>query len=170
CLMHDRVVGERAAAQHRGQQRAVGGPVQPPPRVELRGAAAGISAPALWALAARGAPRDDDTVARCDRCHLTAHLLDDSRTLVAEQDREPRAPTLGLDDVEVGVAEPAGLDADEHLARSGRVDRQLLDDRRRVGLRVDDAARHASVTVTGTGLESVTLPAAVARRAVRAAA
>ena len=42
--------------------------------------------------------------------------------------------------------------------------------RRRVGLGVDDAARHASVTVTGTGLESVTSPAAAAHRAIRAAA
>ena len=35
-LVHDRLVGERAAAQNRRQQRAVGGPVHPPLRPELR--------------------------------------------------------------------------------------------------------------------------------------
>ena len=133
------------------------GPVHPPLRAELRGAAARIAAPALRALAARRPPRDDDAVAGRDHGHVAAHLLDDPGALVAEQDREPRAPALRLDDVEVGVAEPAGQDADEHLARAGRVDRQLLDGRRRVGLGVDDAARHVA-------------SAAAARRAARAGA
>src|SRR5207244_9152771 len=53
-----------------------------------------------------------------------------------------RAPAHRLDDVEVGMAEPAGEDADEHLARPRRVDRQLLDGRRGIGLGVDEAARH----------------------------
>ena len=121
-LVHDRVVGERAAAEHRRQQRAVGGPVQPPLRAKLRGAAARIAAPALRALAARRAPGDDDAVAGRDRGHVAPDLLDDARALVAEQDREPHPPALRLDDVQVGVAEPAGVDADEHLARPGRVD------------------------------------------------
>ena len=56
-----------AAAQHRRQQRAVGGSVQPPLRAELRGAAALIAPPALRALAARRAPGDDDAVAGSDR-------------------------------------------------------------------------------------------------------
>ena len=48
------------------------------------------------------------------------------------------------------MAEAARENADEHLARPGRLDGQLFDRRRRVGLRVDDAARHASVTVSDT--------------------
>ena len=48
------------------------------------------------------------------------------------------------------MAEPAGEDADEHLARAWRLDGQLLDGRSSVGLRVDDAPRHAFVTVAAT--------------------
>ncbi len=169
-LVHDRLVGERAAAKDGRQLGAVHRPVHSPLRAELRGAAARIAPPALRALAARRPPGDDDAVPGCDHGHVAAHLLDDPGALVAEQDREPRAPALGLDDVEVGVAEPASLDADEHLTRSRRIDRELLDGRRRVGLGVDDAARHSSVTVAATGLESVTSPAAAARRAIPAAA
>ena len=44
------------------------------------------------------------------------------------------------------MAEAAGLDADEHLARAGWIDRQLLDRRCRVGLRVDDAAGHVGAS------------------------
>ena len=78
-------------------------------------------------------------------------------------------PSLRLDDVEVGVTEPAGEDADEHLARPRRVDGELLNRRRRVGLGVDDAARHGLVTVAATGLGSVTSRVAAVRRAGRAA-
>lgn len=59
-------------------------------------------------------------------------------------------PPLRLDDVEIGVAKPAGEDSDEHLARPGRVDRELLDRGLRIRLGVDDSARHAFVTVPGT--------------------
>ena len=141
-LVDDRLVGERPAAQHRSQQRAVGRPVEAPLRAKLRRAAAGIAPPALRAVAARGAPRDDDAVARRNEGHVAPDLLDDSRALVPEQDREPHVPALRLDDVEVGVAQPAGEDANEHLARAWRIDGQLLDSRRRVGLRVDDATCH----------------------------
>jgi hypothetical protein len=81
----------------------------------------------LRALAAWRAPRDDDAIAGSDRGHVPSHLLDDTRSLVAEEDRESEAPALGLENVEIGVAESARQDADEHLARSRRIDRQLLD-------------------------------------------
>src|SRR5204863_9531705 len=130
--------------QHRRQQCAVGGPVHPPLRAELRGAAARITAPALRTLPARRSPRDDDSVPGSNERDVAPHLLDDARALVSEQDREPRSPALRFDDVEVRVAEPAGKDADEHLAGAGRVDSQLLDGWHRVGLRVDDPARHVA--------------------------
>ena len=123
-------VGERAAAEHRRQQRAVR-----PPGATRRLARS-------CEEQRRGSPRrhcghsphgarhamTTRSPGATDR-HVAAHLLHDPGALVAEQDREPRAPALRLDDVQVGVAEPAGLDADEHLARAGRIDGQLLDRR-----------------------------------------
>ena len=44
-------------------------------------------------VAARRAPRDDDAVARRDRRHVGADLLDDAGALVAEQDREAASPS-----------------------------------------------------------------------------
>src|SRR5579864_320757 len=135
------MVRERAAAQHRGEERAVRA-VHPPLRPERGGAAPRVSPLALRALPARRAPGDHDAVARRDRRHLRADILDDARALVPEEDREVHPPPIRLDDVHVGVAETARLDPDDHLLRAGRVENELLDGRLRSRFREDDAARH----------------------------
>ena len=140
-LVHDRPVGEAAAAENGREQRAVGRTVQPPPRAEVVRAAARIAAQARGTRIAAGrAPRDHDAVAGRERGHALADLLDDAGALVAEQDRERQSPAARLDDVQVAVADPAGLDAHLHLARPGRIERDLLDGGPRLRVRVDDAA------------------------------
>ena len=115
--------------------------MQPPPRAQVVRAAARIAAQARrTGVAAGRAPRDHDAVAGCDRGHALADLLDDSGALVAEQDRERQSPAARLDHVQVAVADPAGLDAHLHLARPGRIERDLLDRGPRIRVRVDDAA------------------------------
>ncbi len=56
--------------------------------------------------------------------------LDGARALVTEQDRQPVAPAVLLDDVQVSVADPARLDPHQHLAGPGRVDLDLLETER----------------------------------------
>ena len=54
------------------------------------------------------------------------HRLDDARALVAEQHGQ-RVPKTGANDVEVGAADAARVDADERLPRAGLVELELLD-------------------------------------------
>jgi DUF177 domain-containing protein len=49
---------------------------------------------------------------------LRARGLDDADDLVPGDDRQPRAGDLAVEDVQVGPADAAGVDANEHLARS----------------------------------------------------
>jgi hypothetical protein len=104
----------------------------------------------LRTLSAGGSPGDHDTVAGSNRRHVAPDFLHDPGTLVAEQDREPVAPTSRLDNVEVGVAEPTREHPDENLALAEWVDGEFLDRRRCVWRRVNDAPRHGFVTVPGT--------------------
>src|SRR3954463_4036011 len=68
--------------------------------------------------------------------------LDDPGALGAEHDGVARSPA-GLDDVQVGVADAARLDADEHLVRAGFPELELLD-REAGGLGQDHPAIHVS--------------------------
>ena len=56
-----------------------------------------------------------------------ADLLDDAGSLVAEQHRERRSPVPVLDRPQVRMADAARHQPDEHLARTRRVDLELLD-------------------------------------------
>ena len=122
---------ERADAERRGQLGA-----RPSARV--------IFCVALWvlkqycrlaalagpALAADRPPVEDHEVARRDIGDVGADGLDDARGLVAEQEREV-VVDAALAVVQVGVADPAGLDLHHGLARTGvrHVDRDELDRR-----------------------------------------
>src|SRR2546421_5144446 len=106
-------------------------------------AAARIAALARAArVAARRAPGDDDAVTASDRRDSFADLFDDSRAFVPEQDRELHTPAAGLDDMQIGVAHTARLDTHLDLGGAGRVERDLLDERRCAGLCIDQPARH----------------------------
>ena len=84
--------------------------------------------------AADRAPVEDHEVARRESVTPSPDRLDDAGGLVAEQEREVVVdPALAV--VQVGVADPAGLDLHHRLARPGvgDVDRLHLD-RRALGL------------------------------------
>jgi len=95
------------------------------------------------ALAALGREQRDDVVARLDETRATvADALDDPGAFVTEQDRELHTPAAGLDDMQIGVAHTARLDTHLDLGGAGRVERDLLDERRCAGLCIDQPARH----------------------------
>ena len=73
-------------------------------------------------------PVEDDEVARLDAGDAGSDRLDDARRLVAEKEREV-VGDAALPGVEVGVADGAGLDAHERLARAriGHLDGDDLD-------------------------------------------
>jgi hypothetical protein len=79
-----------------------------------------------------------------------AHVDDDARALVAEDDREqalrigPRAREL------VGVADAGGLDLDEDLAGLGPVELDVLDDERLASLVTDGGTGAYGAVVTAT--------------------
>ena len=82
-------------------------------------------------------------VALGERRHALAGLLDDTRTLVAENDGK-RIRSRTRDHVPVGMADAARREADAHLAGTGRREIQILD---REGL-VDgpeDGGSHRSI-------------------------
>src|SRR5581483_1428314 len=126
CLLRgdDGVGAEGADAEHRLEQRAVLA-VHALLGVQAGGTQVRLAPPAEAAVAARRPPGQDDVVADGWRRHAWTDLLDDARALVPEQEREPwPGPHLH---VQVGVAHAARADAHEHLARSGVVDRHLLE-------------------------------------------
>ncbi len=76
------------------------------------------SAPTGTALAADGAPVEDDEVAGRDLADALADRLHDARGLVPQQEGELVVdPALAV--VQIGVAHAAGLDPHHHLARPG---------------------------------------------------
>ena len=103
-------------------------------------APAGIATPAPRAAPARRAPAEHDAVAGRESFHFRPDSLDDPGALVPEHDREPVPPAV-LEQVQVGVAHAARLDADENVLRPGLGDLDLLD-RRPPQLGDYDAAIH----------------------------
>ena len=77
---------------------------------------------------------------------LGADLLDDAGALVAQDDRRLDR-RVALPEEQVGVAQPAGADAHQRLARAQRRRRDLLDAQRRVELGHDGGAHRATYIV-----------------------
>ena len=137
-LGHHRVLGERRGAHEvadrlavaREPRRAVG-------QVALvllladREAEVRALASAVDALAALRREERDDVVAGRERADALADALDDARALVPEHRRRVAGRVGAGGRVEVGVADAAGDEAHEHLARArlGQVD--LVHDERR---------------------------------------
>ena len=95
--------------------------------------------------AAGRAPAHDHPVAHADVLDAFANRLDDTGPLVAEHDRRHLPPAARPDDVQVRVADAAGLDPDERLALARRLELECLD-RHAAGRCQDDAAIHDSST------------------------
>jgi hypothetical protein len=77
-------------------------------------------------VAAVGKPGEQNVIARAEADHSGTDFLHHPRSLVAEDDGE-RGRVDALGDVKVGVTDPARGHADEHLARLGRIELELLD-------------------------------------------
>jgi hypothetical protein len=116
-------VHRRAAAR---EAAAAGG--EPYAGADERADLQAVALSAGQAVAALAAPRpaDDDLVALLDLRHAVADRGDDARALVPEDTGEGEGERSLLRDG-VGVADPAGHDLDEHLARERLVDLELLD-------------------------------------------
>ena len=76
-----------------------------------------LAAIAVPAVATHRTPVQDHIVAGCDLGDVVADRLDDARRLVAEQERE-LVVDAALAVVQIGVADTAGLDLDQRLARA----------------------------------------------------
>jgi hypothetical protein len=82
------------------------------------------------ALAALGREEGDDVVARAQRGYIGADALDDPCPLVAEHGRRVARGVGAGGRVEVGVADTAGNEANQHLPRSRLGELDLLDSER----------------------------------------
>src|SRR6185369_15336495 len=71
----------------------------------------------------------DHMIARADRSHFGADLLDDAGAFVAQHDREFGGDDA-VDEVKVRVAQARGNGADQDLVRAGLVDADILDGER----------------------------------------
>lgn len=81
------------------------------------------------AIATPSTVRDEAThhvITRLDLRHARADLLDDARTFVAADDREPRHQ-IAVGQVQIGVAQTGGHIPDQHFACPGAVKIQLDD-------------------------------------------
>ena len=139
---HDRVFGERRAAEVMVDRRAVG--LRQPARAGQQragavGGGAGLAqrGPAFAAGHAMAAARHEDqrdVVADREVGDAFAQLHHLAGRLVAERHRHrPRA--VAVDHRQVGMAQARGADAHQHLAAAGRREFDLLD-RQRLGLGV----------------------------------
>jgi hypothetical protein len=91
------------------------------------GAEVGAVVHAEPAVSARGDDRGDDAIARLDAGDVTADLGDGARRLVAGDEREwPGEPAAR--DGEVGVADPARVDAHSNVVRADRSGFDVFDD------------------------------------------
>jgi hypothetical protein len=92
------------------------------------------------ALTAGGTPGKNDVITRRDIGHPLTYSLDDSSSLMSEQEgKGVRAKDTVLCR-EVGVADATGQDPNQRFARARRVDRELLDYPRLTGFASDNAA------------------------------
>ena len=87
-------------------------------------------AAAVDALAALRREQRHDVVADRERVDALAERLDDARALVAEHRRRVARRVDARGRVEVGVADPAGDQAHQHLARARLGEVDVLDDER----------------------------------------
>ena len=136
-LRHHRVLREGRCAHEVAQRLAVAGePGRPVGQVAEallvanRDAAVGAVAEAMDALPALGGEEGDHVVAGRNEAHAVADALDDAGALVPEHARRITGRIGTGGGVEVGVADAAGGEPDEHLAplRLGEID--LLNDER----------------------------------------
>ncbi len=95
-----------------------------------RQAQVGPRAEAVDALPALGREQGDRVVADRDRAHVRAERLHDARALVPEHGRGISGRIDPRSGVHVGVADAAGDEPDQHLARPRISQVQLLDDER----------------------------------------
>jgi hypothetical protein len=79
-----------------------------------------------------------------------ADLFDDACSLVPEDDRE-RGRMDALDDMKIGVADTTRRHANEHLARLGRVELDVLDNERGFELVEDGGADGAGSVIQRVG-------------------
>ena len=77
-----------------------------------------------------GREERDHAIAGAHAGDSLADVLDDAGALVAEHARRIARRIGAARGVEVGVADAAGLDAHEHLARLGACELDVLDDER----------------------------------------
>ena len=116
-----------------------------------RDAAVGAVAEAVDALPAFGGEERDHVVARGDEGDTVADALDDARAFVAEDARRVAGRVGARGRVEIGVADAAGGEADEHLARLRLGEVDLLDDERASELLEDGGADfHAASIVSAS--------------------
>src|SRR5262249_38786027 len=133
---------EGAEAEHAGQLAPVR-EADPAPRRDGPRAPPRVAGETPAAAPARRAPAEDHAVARREPLDALAELLDDPGRLVPEQRRERLCHAV-VEHVQVAVADPGRLDADEHLARARRVEDDLLD-REAPLLDGDDPDVHARI-------------------------
>ena len=114
---HERLLAERPDSERRRELGPVG-------EGHLLGGIVGVEAVLGFALQARAAvaahrsPVENHVVTGRNVGYIGTHRLHDSGCLVAQQERKLVVdPALAV--VEVGVADPAGLDLHDRLARSG---------------------------------------------------
>src|SRR5580700_3999054 len=81
------------------------------------------------AVPAVGKPGEQDVIAGLEAADARAEVLDDARPLVAEDHRE-QGWVDSLDDMEVGMADPARRHPNAHLALPRRIELELLDHKR----------------------------------------
>lgn len=116
-----------------------------------REAAVGATAAAVQALAALGREERDDVVADDQRRDPGADLLDDAGALVAEHAGGVAGRVGTGRGVEVGVADAAGVQPDEHLARLRLREVDVLDHQRLSELLQHGGANLHGSDATGRG-------------------
>jgi hypothetical protein len=146
-LRHDRVLRERGRP-HEVTDRVAVPPESRRPvgqvalvllladgQAEVRSLAA-----AVHTLAALRREERDDVIARGERRDVRADLLDHAGALVPENGRRVAGGVCARGRVEIGMAHPAGDEANERLARARLGELDLLHDERRAEFLEDGGA------------------------------
>ena len=145
-LVDDGVVGERAEHAHHPEVLTLGVVAGRPvdlPAEPMSGAEVAqvlVAGRAARAATARRDEPEHDVIAGGQPADPLADLLDDAGALVAADDRQLERQVTG-DEVLVRVAHPRGRQLDQHLARAGRVELDLLHAPRRADLPQDRSLR-----------------------------